>query len=144
MREGAERSFDPEAVLQRVMRRQAGLSLRIAAVFILLLVGLPLTNLYLPELAGIRTGGFTLTWLFLGVLFFPITWLLSTAFVNRSNEIEAELAAEIGRHERPHEPPHPLEEVLEEEQDDLAIAPPVSPPPTPSPSSLRDDEEGEK
>ena len=38
----------------------------------------PLVNAFLPEIAQARIGGFSATWLFLGVLFYPITWLLSS------------------------------------------------------------------
>ena len=75
-----------------VMRRQATLSLRVAGVFILLVFGLPLFNLYLPTLANAPVLGFTASWLFLGVLFFPITWLLSSYFIRESNRIEDECA----------------------------------------------------
>ena len=75
-----------------VMRKQASLSLRVAAVFLFMLFGLPLVNLYLPQVAGANVGGFTLTWLFLGVLFYPVTWLLSWYFIRESNRIEAECA----------------------------------------------------
>ena len=73
-----------------VMRRQAGLSLRVAIIFLLLLIGLPLFNLYGASIANTRIMGFSLTWLFLGLLFFPITWLLSAYFVRESNRIEGE------------------------------------------------------
>lgn len=73
-----------------VMRRQAALSLRVAMVFIVLVFGLPLVNYYLPEIANAPVGGFTATWLFLGILFFPITWFLSAYFVRQSDRIEAE------------------------------------------------------
>ena len=39
-------------------------------------------------------GGFSLTWLTLGVLFYPITWVLSKIFIDSSNKIEEELAVE--------------------------------------------------
>lgn len=74
------------------MRRQAALSLRVAAIFVLLLIGLPLLNLYAPDLAATKVGGFSITWLILGVLFYPITWVLSLYFVNRSEALETELA----------------------------------------------------
>jgi len=82
------------ALLANVMRRQALLSVRVAAVFLVLIFGLPLVNWLAPALAGTRVGGFTLTWLFLGVLFYPVTWLLSGYFVRASDRIEAELVAE--------------------------------------------------
>lgn len=73
-----------------VMRRQASLSLRVASVFMVLVFGLPLVNFYLPNLANTPVMGFTATWLFLGVLFFPITWLLSAYFIRASDQIEKE------------------------------------------------------
>jgi len=83
-----------QEVLRHIMRRQAALSLRVAAVFVLLLVALPLANLYLPDLMGTKISGFTLTWLILAVLFYPITWLLSAYFVKTSEEVESSLAAD--------------------------------------------------
>ena len=71
-----------------VMRRQATLSLRVAAIFLVMIFGLPLVNYYLPTLANTPILGFTATWLFLGVLFFPITWLLSAYFIKASDQIE--------------------------------------------------------
>jgi uncharacterized membrane protein (DUF485 family) len=73
-----------------VMRRQAGLSLRVAFVFLSLVFGLPLLNYFAPQLANYRLGGFTATWLFLGVVFYPITVALSFYFVRHSDRIESE------------------------------------------------------
>jgi uncharacterized membrane protein (DUF485 family) len=75
-----------------VMRRQASLSLRVTAIFVVMLFGLPLVNDFMPHLANASVMGFTLSWLFLGVLFYPITWLLSSYFIRESNRIEAECA----------------------------------------------------
>ncbi|MBC8101595.1 MAG: DUF485 domain-containing protein [Cytophagales bacterium] len=84
-----------KATLARaMMRRQAALGVRVAAVFLVLIFGLPLVNWLMPQVAGIRVGGFTLTWLLLGVLFYPITWLLSGYFIRESDKIEARIAAE--------------------------------------------------
>jgi uncharacterized membrane protein (DUF485 family) len=73
-----------------VMRRQAALSLRVAFIFMVMVFGLPLVNYYFPEWANTPAFGFTWTWLFLGVLFYPITWALSAYFVRASDRIEAE------------------------------------------------------
>lgn len=73
-----------------VMRRQAALSLQVASVFLAMLFGLPLLNHFAPEFANRNLFGFTLTWFLLGVLFYPITWLLSAYFVRQSDRIEAE------------------------------------------------------
>ena len=80
----------------RLMREQAVLGLRVAAVFVVLLLGMPLANLYLPEVAGSKMLGFTFTWLLLGVIFYPITWFLSVYFVRESDRNEAKHAKELG------------------------------------------------
>ena len=77
-----------------MMKKQLRLSLSVAIVFVAILIGLPLVNLYLPELAKTRIAGFTLTWLILGVLFYPLTWVLSTWFVKGSERLEDEIIAE--------------------------------------------------
>lgn len=86
---------EQERLAGRLMRRQAGLGLRVSAVFLLLLFGLPLLNLFAPDLASARVGGFTFTWLFLGVLFFPITWVLAAYYVRATERIERESAEEM-------------------------------------------------
>lgn len=83
-------------LVQAVMRRQLALSLKIAAVFMIILLGLPLVNYFMPSFANRPVGGFTLTWLFLAVLFYPVTWCLSWVFIRRSNEIEADIASTLG------------------------------------------------
>lgn len=82
-----------ERLSHSVMLRQSKLSLRIAAIFLAMLLGLPLINRYMPGLANTTVAGFTLSWLFLAVLFYPITWLLSWFFIKESNRIEADTAA---------------------------------------------------
>ncbi len=85
-----------EALLSAVMKRQVTLSLRVAAIFIAVLLGLPLLNAYAPQLAQKNIGGFSLTWLVLGVLFYPLTWILSRWFITSSNKIEDDLTREYG------------------------------------------------
>jgi uncharacterized membrane protein (DUF485 family) len=79
------------------MRRQLSLSIRVAAVFVLLLILVPLINAFLPKAAGSRIFGFTASWLFLALLFYPITWLLSWIFIRSSDRIEHEIATEMQR-----------------------------------------------
>lgn len=80
-------------LVERMMKKQAALGLRVSLVFLVLLIGIPLFNLYFPQQAATPVAGFTVTWLILGILFFPITWLLSIYFVRESEKIEAEAAA---------------------------------------------------
>jgi uncharacterized membrane protein (DUF485 family) len=80
---------DQARLARSLMRRQGGLSLRVAAVFVVLVLGVPLVNRFFPALAETPVLGFTATWLFLGVLIYPITVGLSFYFVAASNKIEA-------------------------------------------------------
>ena len=73
-----------------LVRRQGGLSLRVASVFVVVILAVPLVNAFLPDLAGSPVYGFTASWLFLGVLIYPVTVALSFYFVEASNRIEAD------------------------------------------------------
>jgi uncharacterized membrane protein (DUF485 family) len=84
-----------EAFLHELMRRQLGLSIICALAFLVALLGLPLLNYFAPDLMATRVGGFTLTWLILGVLFFPYVWLISGFFIKRSLQLEADEAAAV-------------------------------------------------
>jgi uncharacterized membrane protein (DUF485 family) len=83
-----------EEFLRRLMRRQLRLSIACAAAFVVVLFGLPLLNYFAPDLMATRIGGFTLTWLILGVLFFPFVWIISGVFIKKSLRMEREEAEE--------------------------------------------------
>ena len=84
-----------ESFLHLLMRRQLKLSIVCAATFIVALFCLPLLNYYAPEFMARRVGGFTLTWLVLGVLFFPYVWIISYAFIKRSIALEDSEVREV-------------------------------------------------
>ncbi len=79
---------------QRLMKRQVKLSLAVGAVFVVLLVGLPLLNQMSAGAMATRVGPFTLTWLILAILFYPLTWALSWWFVKGSEDIEEAIVTE--------------------------------------------------
>jgi uncharacterized membrane protein (DUF485 family) len=79
------------------MRRQLVLSISCGATFLVALVGLPLLNYYAPALMAARVAGFTLSWLVLGVLFFPFVWIISFAFIKRSIALEQDEVAQARR-----------------------------------------------
>lgn len=86
-----------EEFLQGLMKRQLRLSIACAAAFLIVLIGLPLANYFAPDFMCQRVGGFTLTWLVLGVLFFPFVWIIARVFITRSmalEEAEVQHAAE--------------------------------------------------
>ena len=70
------------------MTRQLKLSISCAAAFLILLFGLPVLNYLIPEFMAQRVGGFTLSWLVLGVLFFPYVWIIARLFITRSMALE--------------------------------------------------------
>jgi len=77
-----------EEFLHLLMRRQLKLSIGCAAAFLAALLGLPLLNYFFPEFMATRVFGFTLSWLILGVLFFPFVWIISWIFIRRSIALE--------------------------------------------------------
>lgn len=79
-----------EDFLRSLMRRQLKLSVSCALTFLFVLLGLPLLNFYAPELMARRVAGFTLSWLVLGVLFFPFVWAIAWVFIRRSIAMEEE------------------------------------------------------
>ncbi len=86
-----------EEFLRTLMRRQLKLSVACAATFLLALLGLPLLNYFAPALMATRVMGFTLTWLILGVLFFPFVWIISWRFIKRSIQLEEEEVKAVKR-----------------------------------------------
>ena len=84
-----------EPFLRSLMRRQLSLSIACAATFLVALLGMPLLNYFAPALMAGRVGGFTLSWLILGVLFFPFVWIISFVFIRRSMALEADEVAAV-------------------------------------------------
>ena len=77
-----------EEFLRGLMKRQLRLSISCASAFLLLLFGLPVMNYLAPTFMAQRVGGFTLTWLVLGVLFFPYVGIIAKWFIVRSIALE--------------------------------------------------------
>jgi uncharacterized membrane protein (DUF485 family) len=86
-----------EGFLRSLMRRQLSLSISCAVSFLIALLGLPLLNYFAPPLMATRVAGFTLSWLVLGVLFFPFVWIISWRFIKRSIALEEEEVAQAER-----------------------------------------------
>jgi uncharacterized membrane protein (DUF485 family) len=84
-----------ESFLRSLMRRQLALSISCAATFMVALLGLPLLNYFAPQLMATRVGGFTLSWLVVGILFFPFVWIISFVFIKRSIALEEDEVAQV-------------------------------------------------
>ena len=88
-----------EEFLHALMRKQLKLSIACALAFLVVLLGLPLANYFLPELMATRIFGFTLTWFLLGIGFVPVVWVISYYFIRRSIALEEEEVAEVTKTE---------------------------------------------
>ncbi len=84
-----------EAFLHGLMKRQLKLSIGCAVAFFSVLVVLPLLNYYAADFMAQRVAGFTLTWLVLGILFFPYVWVIAKFFINRSMALEAQEVRQV-------------------------------------------------
>ena len=95
MNDPAKPDLHSEEFLRSLMRRQLRLSIACASAFLIALFGLPLANYFLPEWMATRVFGFTLTWLILGVLFFPFVWIIAWVFIRWSIALEEEEVREV-------------------------------------------------
>src|SRR3954465_10732994 len=86
-----------ESFLHTLMQRQLKLSIGCAATFMIVLLGLPLANYFAPELMATRVFGFTLTWFLLGIMFFPLVWMIAFVFIRRSIALENAEVDEVSR-----------------------------------------------
>jgi uncharacterized membrane protein (DUF485 family) len=84
-----------EEFLHSLIRRQLRLSITCACAFLVVLLGLPLANYFFPDLMARRLFGFTLTWLVLGIGFFPAVWTISWFFIRRSIALEEKEVREV-------------------------------------------------
>ncbi len=97
-----------EEFLRLLMKRQLRLSLLCAASFLVVLLGLPLANYLFPGIMAREVFGFTLSWLVLGIGFFPAVWVIAFVFIRRSIRLEEmEVAATAGSAAVTHSPTAP-------------------------------------
>ncbi len=95
-----------EEFLARLQSRQLRLSIACASTFLTALLALPLLNYAFPEAMSSPTGGFTLTWLILGVLFFPFVWVIAWIFIRKSIALENAEVAEVAASASPSPSPY--------------------------------------
>ena len=95
VQEIAEQTTYGEILLEDLIRRQLVLSLNVAAVFLAILFGLPLLNLFFPQIVATPIFGVPLGWVTLAVLIFPTLWALAAYFVSTSKKYEDDFATLI-------------------------------------------------
>ncbi|PTY04090.1 hypothetical protein DB346_04675 [Verrucomicrobia bacterium LW23] len=79
-----------DAFLYRLMANQLRLSVSCGAAFLIILLAMPALNYFAADLMATRVFGFTLSWFILGVLIYPIVWVISFVFIRRSIAMEEE------------------------------------------------------
>ena len=90
LQEVAEQTPYGEILLQDLIRRQLTLAISVAAVFLVVLFGLPLMNLLFPELMRVHVLGLPLAWLVLAALMYPFIWALALYYVATSKKYDDE------------------------------------------------------
>ena len=81
-----------EVLLRSLLRAQLRLALQILALFASLLGGLPLVFVAFGSLDNLRLAGVPLPWLALGVLVYPILYLLARLYVRLAEQTENDFA----------------------------------------------------
>ena len=81
-----------ELLVRSLIRAQLGLGLRLAAVFLSLLGGLPLLFAVLPSTRDVEVLGLPLPWLLLGVLVYPVLALGGWLYVRLAERHERDFA----------------------------------------------------
>src|SRR4051794_13937145 len=90
LQEIAEQTPYGEILLEDLIRRQLRLGVSVAAVFLIILFGLPLMNLGFPGLVQMHVLGLPMAWLGLALLIYPFVWVLAWYFVATSRKYEDE------------------------------------------------------
>src|SRR5947199_132367 len=90
LQEIAEQTPYGEILLEDLIRRQLRLGISVAAVFLVILLGLPLMNLGFPGLVQMHVLGLPMSWLALAILIYPFVWVLAWYFVVTSRKYEDE------------------------------------------------------
>jgi hypothetical protein len=86
-----------EALLRGLIRAQLAHALRLAAVVVVGLGGLPLLFAVAPTVAGARPLGIGLPWLLLGVAAYPFLFVIGAASVRFAERTEAEFVDLVER-----------------------------------------------
>ncbi len=88
LKEVAEQTTYGAVFLNDLIKRQRALSISVAVIFLVIVLSLPLLNFCLPSLLAFEIFGFDVRWLILGILIYPIIWLLAFYFVSTADKYE--------------------------------------------------------
>jgi hypothetical protein len=85
-----------DVLIRSLVRAQLGLALRVLAVVVVLLGGLPLAFAAVPAAGRAEVGGVPVPWLLLGVAAFPLLVLLGLVYVRQAERNEREFSDLVG------------------------------------------------
>jgi Flp pilus assembly protein TadB len=86
-----------DVLIRSLIRAQLGLALRVLAVFVVLLGGLPLLFAVVPSAATVEIGGLPAPWFLLGLAAFPLLVLLGMVYARQAERNEREFAELVER-----------------------------------------------
>lgn len=85
-----------EVLIRGLVRAQLGLALSLAGVVILLLGSLPIAFALFPALTEVLLLGLRLPWLLLGVLAYPLLYVVGRVHVRQAERIEDDFSKAVG------------------------------------------------
>jgi hypothetical protein len=86
-----------DVLIRSLIRAQLGLALRVLAMFVTLLGGLPLLFALVPAAGRFEIGGLPAAWLLLGLATFPLLVLFGLVYVRQAERNEREFAELVER-----------------------------------------------
>ncbi len=86
-----------ELYMTALVRAQWRLSLSVLAFAAVMIGGLPLLFLLVPDTLNVHVGPIPLPWLILGLLIYPAIWLAGRYYVRQSEQIEREFTEMVAR-----------------------------------------------
>jgi uncharacterized membrane protein (DUF485 family) len=101
--EVAEQTTYGTIFLNELIKRQRALSMSVAFIFLILIFSFPLLSFLGPELVSMQIFGMPANWLLLGVMIYPLVWLLAFFFVNTADKYEDDFTDLVNgshRHEK--------------------------------------------
>jgi len=86
-----------DVLLRALIRAQLVLAVQVLAVLVVLLGGLPLLFVLVPEVGRLEIGGIGVPWLLLGMASFPLLVLLGVVYIRQAERNEREFAELVER-----------------------------------------------
>jgi hypothetical protein len=93
----ADQTAVGDVFIRSLIRAQLGLAIRVLAVLVVLLGGLPLLFAVVPSAGHAEVGGIAVAWLLLGVAAFPLLLLLGIVYARHADRNEREFADLVER-----------------------------------------------